>query len=52
MSGRVPPFQLVGMTFGIGGVFVLAIGAAQERLGDAGRANICASSMPTSPWSG
>lgn len=32
MSGRVPPFQLVGMTFVIGGVFVLAIAAARGRL--------------------
>jgi drug/metabolite transporter (DMT)-like permease len=32
MSGRVPPFQLVGMTFVIGGVLVLAIAAARGRL--------------------
>jgi len=32
MSGRVPPFQLVGMTFVIGGLFVLAIAAARGRL--------------------
>lgn len=32
MSGRVPPFQLVGMTFVIGGAFVLAIAAARGRL--------------------
>lgn len=32
MSGRVPPFQLVGMTFVVGGVFVLAIAAARGRL--------------------
>jgi drug/metabolite transporter (DMT)-like permease len=32
MSGRVPPFQLVGMTFVIGGVFVLAIAAGRGRL--------------------
>lgn len=32
MSGRVPPFQLVGMTFVIGGIFVLAIAAARGRL--------------------
>jgi hypothetical protein len=29
MSGRVPPVQLLGMTFFIGGVFVLAIAAAR-----------------------
>lgn len=32
MSGRVPPFQLVGMTFAIGGLFVLAIAALRGRL--------------------
>ncbi len=32
MSGRVPPFQLVGMTFVIGGVLVLAIAAMRGRL--------------------
>jgi len=32
MSGRVPPFQLVGMTFVIGGVLVLAIAAVRGRL--------------------
>jgi len=32
MSGRVPAFQLVGLTFVIGGVFVLAIAAARGRL--------------------
>jgi drug/metabolite transporter (DMT)-like permease len=32
MSGRVPPFQLVGMTFVVGGVFVLAIAAVRRRL--------------------
>jgi drug/metabolite transporter (DMT)-like permease len=32
MSGRVPPFQLVGMTFVIGGVLVLAIAAVRRRL--------------------
>ena len=32
MSGRVPPFQLVGMTFVIGGVLVLAIAALRGRL--------------------
>lgn len=32
MSGRVPPFQLVGMTFVIGGALVLAIAAARGRL--------------------
>lgn len=32
MSGRVPPFQLVGMTFVVGGVFVLAIAAVRGRL--------------------
>lgn len=32
MSGRVPPFQLVGMTFVIGGVVVLAIAALRGRL--------------------
>lgn len=32
MSGRVPPFQLVGLTFVIGGVFVLAIAALRGRL--------------------
>lgn len=32
MSGRVPPFQLVGMTFAIGGAFVLAIAALRGTL--------------------
>jgi drug/metabolite transporter (DMT)-like permease len=32
MSGRVPPFQLVGLTFVIGGAFVLAIAALRGRL--------------------
>ncbi len=32
MSGRVPSFQLVGMTFVIGGVLVLAIAAMRGRL--------------------
>lgn len=32
MTGRLPAFQLVGMTFAIGGVFVLAIAAARGRL--------------------
>jgi drug/metabolite transporter (DMT)-like permease len=32
MSGWVPPFQLVGMTFVVGGVFVLAIAAVRRRL--------------------
>lgn len=38
MSGRVPPFQLVFMTFVIGGLLILAIAAARGRL---------ASIMPT-----
>jgi drug/metabolite transporter (DMT)-like permease len=33
MSGRVPPFQLVFMTFVIGGLLILAIAAARGRLG-------------------
>jgi drug/metabolite transporter (DMT)-like permease len=33
MSGRVPPFQLVFMTFVIGGLMILAIAAARGRLG-------------------
>jgi drug/metabolite transporter (DMT)-like permease len=32
MSGRVPPFQLVGMTFVIGGLLILAIAAARGEL--------------------
>ncbi|MBN9448541.1 MAG: EamA family transporter, partial [Bosea sp.] len=32
MSGRVPAFQLVAMTFVIGGLFILAIAAARGRL--------------------
>ncbi|RDJ22054.1 EamA family transporter [Bosea caraganae] len=32
MSGRVPPFQLVGMTFVIGGLLILAITAARGEL--------------------
>lgn len=32
MSGRVPPFQLVGMTFVIGGLLILAIAAARGQL--------------------
>ncbi|AMJ61668.1 aromatic amino acid exporter YddG [Bosea sp. PAMC 26642] len=32
MSGRVPPFQLVGMTFVIGGLLILAITAARGQL--------------------
>jgi drug/metabolite transporter (DMT)-like permease len=32
MSGRVPPFQLVGMTFLIGGLLILAITAARGQL--------------------
>lgn len=32
MSGRVPPFQLVGMTFAIGGVLILCITAARGQL--------------------
>lgn len=31
-SGRVPPFQLVAMTFAIGGVFILAVAALRGRL--------------------
>lgn len=32
MSGRVPPFQLVGMTFVIGGLLILAITAVRGQL--------------------
>lgn len=32
LSGRVPPFQLVGMTFLIGGLFNLTIAAARGRI--------------------
>lgn len=32
MSGRVPPFQLVGMTFAIGGLLILVITAARGQL--------------------
>lgn len=32
MSGRLPAFQLVGMTFVIGGLFILAIAASRGRL--------------------
>jgi drug/metabolite transporter (DMT)-like permease len=32
MSGQVPPFQLVGMTFVIGGLLILAITAARGQL--------------------
>ena len=32
MSGRVPPFQLVGMTFVIGGLLILTIAAARGQL--------------------
>lgn len=32
MSGRVPPFQLVGMTFVIGGLLILAIATARGQL--------------------
>jgi len=32
MSGKVPPFQLVGMTFVIGGLLILAITAARGEL--------------------
>lgn len=32
MSGRVPPFQLVGMTFVIGGLLILTIAAARGEL--------------------
>lgn len=32
MSGRVPPFQLVGMTFVIGGLLILGIAAARGRI--------------------
>jgi len=32
LSGRIPPLQLVAMTFFIGGLFVLAIAAARGRL--------------------
>jgi drug/metabolite transporter (DMT)-like permease len=32
MSGRVPPFQLVGMTFVIGGLLILAIAASRGEL--------------------
>jgi drug/metabolite transporter (DMT)-like permease len=32
MSGRVPPFQLVGMTFVIGGLLIAAIAAARGEL--------------------
>lgn len=32
MSGRVPPFQLVGMTFLVGGLLILAIAAARGQL--------------------
>jgi len=32
MSGRVPPFQLVGMTFVIGGLMILAIAAARGQI--------------------
>ncbi|MGO4664734.1 aromatic amino acid exporter YddG [Bosea sp. 2RAB26] len=32
MSGRVPPFQLVGMTFAIGGMLILCITAARGQL--------------------
>jgi drug/metabolite transporter (DMT)-like permease len=32
MSGRVPPFLLVALTFAIGGIFILAVAAARGRL--------------------
>ncbi len=32
MSGRVPPFQLVGMTFVIGGLLILAVAAVRGQL--------------------
>lgn len=32
MSGRVPPFQLVAMTFAIGGLMILLIAAARGRI--------------------
>lgn len=32
MSGRVPPFQLVGLTFLIGGLLILAVAAARGQL--------------------
>lgn len=32
MSGRVPPFQLVGMTFVVGGLLIAAIAAARGKL--------------------